>query len=125
MVGSGIIYILILVTFSTLRSTQDGCSHFEMRKQVPDKDAFARKLRKTYKSVNSSGLQCAPRCYDDERCNGMFVCPDVCHLLGVFDTVQTSSSATDYDNCDLYIMVSSSVPSFLATRGTNNVLSWP
>ncbi|XP_041376552.1 uncharacterized protein LOC121389024 [Gigantopelta aegis] len=74
-----------------------------MTKEIPNEKSFGRKLRKSYKSAKSR-LECARLCYNDDRCNGMLVCPGVCHLFGVFSVAQSPASGTDYLSCDVFNM---------------------
>ena len=104
MVELCIIHILLIIICLESEAARPKCGHSEMMKENPSEDSFERKFRKTYRSVNSSGVLCAQRCHDDERCNGISVCPDVCHLFGVFPV--TPSSGTYYKNCDVFNIVS-------------------
>ena len=106
MVELCIIHILLIIICLESEAARPKCGHSEMMKDNPSEDSFERKFHKTYRSVNSSGVLCAQLCHDDERCNGISVCPDVCHLFGVFPVTPSSVPGT-YDNtCDVYNMVS-------------------
>ena len=107
------INILLAVTFATVVSAWYTCGSLEMIKEVTTSDKFEQTLRKTYKNVTSK-LDCARLCYEDVRCNGILVCPDVCYLFGVFNaamshgpaTAQSSASELDYRTCEIFTIVS-------------------
>ena len=102
-----IIHIVLLVACLHCESTQKNCGlSMKMTREISSNDTVTRKLRKTYTSITATRVNCAHLCYDDEKCSGMFVCPGVCHLFGVFVVDKTSSLSADVNTCDIFIMVS-------------------
>ncbi|XP_041375619.1 uncharacterized protein LOC121388382 [Gigantopelta aegis] len=102
MISFLIIHFLVVITCSECDSARTNCGSFKMKKEMPNRQTFDQKLRKVYNRVNSTSLECAGICYGDEQCNGMLVCPGVCHLFGVFSVHRSTTPGADFNNCDVF-----------------------
>ncbi|XP_041376968.1 uncharacterized protein LOC121389415 [Gigantopelta aegis] len=104
MIVFSVIPFLLVIACSANDFARTNCGDLKMVKELFSESAFARAIRKTYKSRVATRLECAPLCYADDRCNGMLVCPGICHLFGVFNITNTAAKGSEYNMCDVFVM---------------------
>ena len=93
-----------------------------MEEEKTTEETFGRKLQQTFKSTHHTGLVSTVLCFQDVRCTGVFVCPGICHMFGVFRIPQSSVLKADYRSCKVFNIVSNTFVTFSTQFYTYDVM---